>query len=137
MGPKRALGISTKAARGVNRDWTSRKHEYWQSIHGQRQAKGFLKRHYGKTAGELLNLSKNQLRLLTGHNHFKEHLLTMGLVDSTGLDRCKQAFEMALQVLCQALTVLRLRQPGHHFVKSGDFADISISKVLHFFKMQG
>jgi hypothetical protein len=43
-GPQSALGISAKVARGVIRGWTSRKHEYGQSIHGQRQAKGFLKR---------------------------------------------------------------------------------------------
>jgi len=101
IGPECALVISAKVARGMIRDWTSRKHEeYWQSIHGQRQAKGFLKRHSGKRDGELLNLSRNQLRLLTGHNHFKEHLFTLGLVDSPGLDRCKQAFRMGLLVLC-------------------------------------
>jgi hypothetical protein len=44
-------------------------------------------------------LSWNQQKLLTGHNHFKVHLFTVGLVDSSGLDRCKQAFEMALRVL--------------------------------------
>jgi hypothetical protein len=43
IGPEPALGISAKVARGVIRDWTSRKHEeHWQSICGQRQAKGFL-----------------------------------------------------------------------------------------------
>jgi len=31
-------------ARGVIRDWTSREHEYWQSICGQSQAKCFLQR---------------------------------------------------------------------------------------------
>jgi len=36
-GPEPATGISTQAARGVMRDWMSKKHEdYWQSIHGQR-----------------------------------------------------------------------------------------------------
>jgi ribonuclease HI len=45
IGPEPALGISAKVARGVTRDWTSRKHEeQWQSIRGQRQAKGFLKK---------------------------------------------------------------------------------------------
>jgi hypothetical protein len=37
IGPEPALGIPAKVARGVIRDWTSRKHEaHWQSIHGQR-----------------------------------------------------------------------------------------------------
>jgi hypothetical protein len=44
IGPQPALGISAKVARGVIKGWTSRKHEkYWQSIRGQRQAKGFFK----------------------------------------------------------------------------------------------
>jgi len=58
--PHPILGISARVARGVIRDWTSRKHEeHWQSLHGQRHTKGFLKRPSAKKAGELLNLSKN------------------------------------------------------------------------------
>jgi len=42
-GPEPVLCISAMVARGVIRDWTSRKHEeHWQSIHGQRQPKDFL-----------------------------------------------------------------------------------------------
>jgi hypothetical protein len=42
----------------VIRDWTNRKHEkHWQSIPGQRKAKGFVKGTSAKKAGELLNLS--------------------------------------------------------------------------------
>jgi hypothetical protein len=53
-------------ARVVNGDWISRKHEeIWQSIHGQKQAKGFLKKQSARKAGELLNLSTNQLKIMT------------------------------------------------------------------------
>jgi len=46
IGPEPALGISPKVARGVIRDWTSRRHEECcQSICGQRQTKGILKKH--------------------------------------------------------------------------------------------
>jgi hypothetical protein len=39
------LDISAKVARGVIRSWTKKKYEgYWQYIHGQSQAKGFLKK---------------------------------------------------------------------------------------------
>jgi hypothetical protein len=42
-GSEHALGISSKVAREVTRDWTSRKHEeHWQSIHGQSHAKDFV-----------------------------------------------------------------------------------------------
>jgi hypothetical protein len=48
-----AFGISAKVARGVIRDWTSRKREkQWQSLHGQRQAKGFLKILWGTAQPE-------------------------------------------------------------------------------------
>jgi hypothetical protein len=67
IGPEPALGVSAKVVRVVIRDWTSRKHEeHWQSIRGQRHAKGFLKMPSARKAGELLNLSRNQLRIMTG-----------------------------------------------------------------------
>ena len=45
-GPERAIGVCAKFAWEVIGDWTRRKHEeYWQSIHGQRQAKGKGKVH--------------------------------------------------------------------------------------------
>jgi hypothetical protein len=47
------LGISAKVARGVIRVWTSRKREEQrQSIHGQRQAKGFLQIPWGTAQPE-------------------------------------------------------------------------------------
>jgi hypothetical protein len=137
-GPESAFGISVKDASGVIRDWTSRKHEeYWKSIHTQRQAKGILKRPSAKTMRKLLDLSRNQVRimtgLLTGHCHLKEHHLKLRLVDSLVCDRCKQASETASHFLCEcvALARLRFRQLGHHFLKPGDFADISITKLLN------
>jgi hypothetical protein len=61
-GPEPALGMSAKVAREVITGWTNKKHkEYSQSIHVQKQAKGFLKRPSAKRAGELLNLNRNQL----------------------------------------------------------------------------
>jgi hypothetical protein len=58
--------VYAKVARGVIRGWTSRKHkEYWQSICGKRQAKGSLERPSAKTVGELFNLHKSQLSMLS------------------------------------------------------------------------
>ena len=71
-----------RVARVVIRGWTSGKHEeYWQSIHGQRKAKDFLKRLSAKRAKELLNLRQNPLKimtgLLTGHCPLKRYLLKL------------------------------------------------------------
>jgi hypothetical protein len=71
--------------------------------------------------------------------HLKGHLFNLGLVDSAGCDICKQAFEMAPHVLCncEALVMLRFRHWGCYFLKPDAFADISISKVLHFVQDAG
>jgi len=61
----------------------SRKHdEHWQSTCGQRKAKGFLRNPSAKKAGELLNLSINKLKILTGHCHLKGHLFKLRLINS-------------------------------------------------------
>lgn len=83
IGTEPPFGTSVKVARAVIRDWTSRKHEeHWQSILGQRQAKDYLERPSAKRAGKLFNLSRNQLRkmtgLLTGHYHLNGHLFRLG-----------------------------------------------------------
>jgi hypothetical protein len=105
IGSESALGASAKVARGVIRGWTSSKHEkYWQFIHGQRQAKGFLKRPSAKRPGELLSMSRNHLRIMTGllteHCHLTGHLFKLGLAGSPWCDRHKKASETASHDLC-------------------------------------
>jgi hypothetical protein len=58
---------SAQLARAVTGDLTSRKHkQFWQSVQGQGQAKGFLKKSSVKKAGELFSLSRKHLRIMTG-----------------------------------------------------------------------
>ena len=77
--------------------------------------------------------------LLTGHYHLKGQLFKLGLVNSPERNRCKQASETASHVLCdcEAWATLRFRHLGRHFMKPGDFEDISVSKILHFVQGAG
>jgi len=109
---KPALGISEKVAREVSRAWKSRKHSMcWHAICRQMQVNGFLKGPSPKKAGELLTLSRNQLRIMTGllteQHHLQEHPFQLGLVESPGHDRCKQALEIGSPILydCEALVL--------------------------------
>jgi hypothetical protein len=72
--------------------------------------------------------------LLTGHCHLKGHLFKLWLVNSPECNRCKQAFETASHVRCdcEALATLRIRHLGSHFMKPGDFEDISVSKICRY-----
>ena len=141
IGTESALGISVNVARRVIRDLTNGKHEEpWQSICGQRQAKGFLKNPSAKKVGKLLNLSRNQLRifrgLVTGHCHLKGHL---ALVNIPKCHRCKQVSEITSSVHfdSQTLVTLRSRHLGHYFMKPADFEDISVSRILQFVQGAG
>jgi hypothetical protein len=77
--------------------------------------------------------------LLTGHCNVKGHLFNLGLVNSPECSRYKQASETASHVLydCEALATLRFRHLVRHFMKPGDFEDISVSKILHFVQGAG
>lgn len=136
IGTEPAFDIPAEVAKGVIGAQMSRKYECLLSICGQRQAEGLLKRPSAKRVGELLNLGRNQLRTIMGllrGQSFKTTLFKVGLVDSPGCDRCKQASDMDAHILyhCEALAALRFMHLGHHFFKPGDSIDVSISKVLH------
>jgi hypothetical protein len=106
-------------------------------MNGQGQGKDSLKTPSSITAGEL-NLSRNQLRIMTGfstgHCHLKGHLFKLGLVNSPPCDRRQQASQMASHILCDCgpLATLRFRHLSHHFMESGDIEDMSLNKTLHF-----
>jgi hypothetical protein len=107
-GPEPALGISARVARGVIWDWMSRKHEeYWQSIHGQRQAKCFLKRPSAKIFCRITQLEQKPAR----HN---DNVVNRTLSNSPKCDRHKHAPEMASHIICgcEALATLRFRPMG-------------------------
>jgi hypothetical protein len=99
-------------------DWCNSCQESDQGLDEQETQGVFLQRPSAKRAGELLNLSRNQLRvmigLLIGHYNLKGHLFKFGLVESPQHNRCKQASEMVSHVLCdwEALAVLTFRTPG-------------------------
>jgi len=70
---------------------------------------------------------------------FKRVLFKLELVDGPRCDSYKQASETPSHLLCDCdpLTVLGFRRVARHFVKPRDFADFSVSKVLHFVQKCG
>jgi hypothetical protein len=97
---------------------------------------GFLKRPSPKTAGKLLNLGRNKpqtmMGLLRGHCYLTRYMYKLGLEKNNECDRCKQASDMALHVVCDVrLVALRYRNLGQKFMKPGDQEEISVSWMLH------
>lgn len=79
-----------------------------------------------------------KMRLLTGHCNIKAHLFKVGLVNSPGCNKCKQASEIASHILCgcEALATFRFRPLHYHFMKPGNSEDTAVSTIPHFFKVQ-
>jgi len=77
--------------------------------------------------------------LQTRHFHLTGQLCKLGLLDSPGCGRCKQAFETVCYVLCDCETLpeLRFRHLCQHFMKHGDVEDVSVSRILHFVQSAG
>ena len=69
---------------------------------------------------------------------FKRSLFKLGLVDISGCVRCQQASKVASHFLVtETQAELRFRYLSHHFVKLGDFDDITFSRVLYFVQSAG
>jgi hypothetical protein len=83
--------------------------------------------------------TKNTDRVANKTLSLKGHLFKLGLVESPGCDRCKQAFQTASHLLCdvEALATLRFRHLGQNFMKPGALEDISVSRILHFVQGAG
>jgi len=87
-----------------------------------------------------LNFIRNQLEIVTGlfmgYRHLKGHVSKLGLVDGPECDICKQANEVASNVLCdcETLSTLRFRHMDQHFMKPGNLEEISVSRILHLSK---
>jgi hypothetical protein len=72
------------------------------------------------------------------HSHLSGHLFRLGLANSLGCGRWKQAYEIASHILreCETLKAFRFKQLGQHFLRESD-ADISVSRVLQFVLSRG
>ena len=69
---------------------------------------------------------------------FKRILFKLELVDGPRCDRYKQTSATASHLCdCDPLVALGFRRVARHFMKPGDFADFSVSKVLHFVQSSG
>jgi hypothetical protein len=94
-----------------------------QYVHKGR-VRAFFKNPLQESSGELLSVSRNQIRimtgLLTGHWHLKGHLLLLRLVSSPECDRCMQASETDTGTW------------DLYFMKPGDYGNISAHRILHF-----
>jgi hypothetical protein len=86
LGPQPPLGIPRYSVRVTVNNWTEIQHyTTWKNLPAYRHGKFFTSRPFKERAGDLLQQSKHELRMViaffTGHAPVKKHLNIMGLFD--------------------------------------------------------
>jgi len=79
------------------------------------------------------------IRLLTGHHHLKCIYLNWGWWTVLGAIDANRHLKGPSHAPCdcEALMVLRFMHLGHEFLKTGDFVDICVIKILPFVQSAG
>ncbi|KAJ8940617.1 hypothetical protein NQ318_004541 [Aromia moschata] len=110
--------------------WKNKEHQsYWNHIPGQTNSKWMVKAPSKVLTDEILRLSRNQIRLvtglITGHCHLRKHLHRMGIYSDEPICRlCNEEEETSRHIIleCPALThwrygLLGIENPQEAFPK--------------------
>jgi len=114
--PGQILGIPKTVVRGSVKGWIREQHKnYWAEVPRQTHGKTFIREPCAKRTAELLSLSRDQLRIITGfmtgHAPVKEHLSKLKLYNGDLTCRlCGKETETVKHILCTCETLDRKRQ---------------------------
>jgi hypothetical protein len=145
IGPEPVIGVPTSRVRSSIRRVADQLHDdLWDSLESCRQVKRFeIKRSSGR-ARELLNLSRENIRvvlsLLTGHGGFKKHLHKLGLAMSPLCHLCGLEDDTAEHFICRCekVTFSRLISLGnYHLTPSEIGSEVKPSSLLSFTRDSG
>ncbi|KAJ8959355.1 hypothetical protein NQ318_022041 [Aromia moschata] len=112
IGPEPMCGIPKSSVSLWLTRWKNKEHQsYWNHIPGQTNSKWMVKTPSKVLTDEILRLSRNQIRLvtglITGHCHLRKHLHRMGIyLDEPICRLCNEEDEAAPHIIleCPALT---------------------------------
>ena len=111
IGPEPHCGINWSAVKGEIELWTtSLRKQYWTGLVGLRQSKALITPYKER---DILDLSKSELRLLTGyltgHNCLRYHLHKIGCAENSLCRLCATDAETSMHLLCKCEALSRFR----------------------------
>ncbi|KAI5754342.1 hypothetical protein M8J77_007902 [Diaphorina citri] len=143
VGPEPFCGVSKSHLKMEIRKWENQmKVKHWTNISGHRQAKKFIT-HSPKRAKEMLCLSKEDLRsitgLYTGHCSLNYHLNKMGIAETPTCRLCKEAPETAEHIICECgvASHKRLIYFSRMIITPKEVKEISPKRTLAFVRSLG
>ncbi|KAJ8914920.1 hypothetical protein NQ315_016074 [Exocentrus adspersus] len=141
IGPEPAVGVSKTMVRSQVKEWVNAQHKkYWNKITRHQHGKILIREPSAKLTRELLTLSRNKLRiitgLLTGHCALKAHLIRMGLYN--GDPNCRlcgkgaeSAYHTSILCECEALDHRRQTVYGRPSMSPAEYSAQPAAGLYH------
>ena len=135
------IDVVRSHARTVNNEWLLKKtRQTWSATQTCAHTKCFITDVHPAVTKQILNMSKNEIRIITGiitgHCKLNSHLAKIGLRDDPDCDLCGTERETAKHILfdCLALTSIRQQVFGRSALAPTDICNFPLYKVVDFYK---
>ncbi|XP_048486450.1 uncharacterized protein LOC125490643 [Plutella xylostella] len=114
LGPEPIIGLPKCTSRREIKDWAQNQSlEAWNNVPGQHHARALIVGYSQKFTRRALELTRNQLRVLTrtlsGHCRLNSHLHKMGLSDTPTCRFCNEEDETPMHILCECEAIIHKR----------------------------
>lgn len=140
-GPEPVIPISYNKGKSFFKQWiTSEHNSQWRDLTSCRMCKKFVIEPSNSKAKYILNLKRNDLRMLigvlTGHSYFMKHMHNVGLADSPTCLQCLEENEDSIHFIidCPAFMHVRKQVFGVHFLDTNQSDKLTWNKILEFTK---
>ena len=143
VGPQPVIPLSPCVVKLALREWARNSHKSeWQKSTKCKNAKNFLREPYEAKLGNIIKMSRGQLRLLvqivTGHSILNSHLFKMGLVSSPLCD-CEVGEETSAHFLgeCDKYILTRLLVLGRSHLTTEELSVLPFASLARFIVKTG
>lgn len=143
-GPEPILGLPKSTFRYILHSWAQNQGNLrWLNAPGMKHAKELITGYSHKLTSSVLNMTRNQVRVLvrtlTGHCRLNRQLLVMGLSDTETCRFCLEDDETPIHILCycEALTRKRSSVLGGYKVTPQDIRELDPKQITRFIKDVG
>ncbi|XP_048478231.1 uncharacterized protein LOC125488794 [Plutella xylostella] len=144
LGPEPIIGLPKCTSRREIKDWAQNQSlEAWNNVPGQHHARALIVGYSQKFTRRALELTRNQLRVLTrtlsGHCRLNSHLHKMGLSDTPTCRFCNEEDETPMHILCECEAIIHKRNRilGGYKLAPIDVRSLSPGKIIRFIKDLG
>ena len=141
LGPEPLIAIEQPLIRKLTNTWLDDQIKTaWRGSNGCEHSKCFIYETSGRVSDQIMDMSKNEIRiitgLITGHCKLNQHLVRMGIRNDPDCDLCGRTAETAKHILCECAVLANQRKK--HFARSptnpGSLCKDNLYKIIKFYK---